>query len=426
VSAADRSPWSSNKLAHSAREAYERLRVLAADFSRWAATPTGADLWVDGLDAISSTPAPAFEVYLQHLVDGLGNARCEPGEWNHFVAGCQLFLQHCRSDSEAAFWHGLACVLSCFEVSGGPPKISSTDVAIVNDTLLYLLSPQHRSIRHIALFSRDYFFASTEEQAAERIVDIEEATVSVDLLTVRDLVRWRIDLRCLRDYASATSSSEWTPSGNLMTRAATTPELSKRLQVGLRETARRACRFSDESGSLEPGHLHEWYDPSWIPPTDLRAHVLDARLMARRLMVPETGRVSREFGDLASESSLLNRPYWESGSLILDTVDILNPQARASGLLRNTARCLAEFAVEVTNTTRSNAVRAECLEALSVILSAHRERESRSPVLFKSALERELSRLRSLTASEPGLQTRQLKRAASALRCSSIMLRGFL
>jgi hypothetical protein len=170
-----------------ARDAYAELarRCSSAD---WPADPVGADLWIDGLDAVRSTPSDIFDSYLQAYCRYRDRARQADD-----VPELELFddfLDACAQSSEQSCYHALCVGLALLAAAGGVPGVleGSADAVIVNDSVMYLLSPRYRAIRvsgyHAGARCRIGLPASNEFRPAECYFSIPEYAV-IDMTPLR-------------------------------------------------------------------------------------------------------------------------------------------------------------------------------------------------------------------------------------------------
>lgn len=314
-------------------ETFARLKKLASNFSGWSTTASGADLWVDGFDAITSTDHRVFESYwnlYRRVLPDHESSETIPTRLECLVCG-DIFLRHCRNAGADRFWPALAVQIAAFIATGGPPRLEAGHLSIVNDTILMILSrryrhsrflgfnrgvalswmdeeldldafrPEQRALRvagrillkedpirvqayninhdlaHIAFHSDLYLTPGrSRDEAARRFIRIEELCVSNDPLVLSDLLEWDIDLRMIDECSAGTSNQ---------------PEAIQRLARDESEylAARHALvdaavqtldRFLT-SGDLEgvrPAHPE-----SWVAPAELESHAIGAVTMADRL-----------------------------------------------------------------------------------------------------------------------------------------------
>ncbi len=134
------------------RAKFAELRALSRDFGRWESTPVGADLWVDGIDAVRNTPPSVFDAYVSALLElhrTLGRSTpLQLPTMREYLLTVDTLLAFCAQRQEE-MWPALAAGICVVHCCGGPPQLGviGHELTIVNDTLMLLLSPTYRAIR---------------------------------------------------------------------------------------------------------------------------------------------------------------------------------------------------------------------------------------------------------------------------------------
>jgi hypothetical protein len=129
---------------------FRELVELSHDPAAWVSDPTGANLWLDGLTAFRETSAEEFlslaTAFSSEWSDGIDrDASFELlpvmlDQWDQLIDGVP----------RGSFWPVLAIGMTLVEVLGGVPAVHEGETAVVNDTLLVLLSKRYRSVRFAA------------------------------------------------------------------------------------------------------------------------------------------------------------------------------------------------------------------------------------------------------------------------------------
>src|SRR3989442_9247012 len=88
--------------------AYLDLRGSIDELASWFLTPTGADLWIDGTDALRSTPPVVFSAYLSAFQRIVRETNSNEDRLTSQLACFDAFLDAVASLGEAPFLHGLA------------------------------------------------------------------------------------------------------------------------------------------------------------------------------------------------------------------------------------------------------------------------------------------------------------------------------
>lgn len=131
------------------------LRAQVRHADRFFSTRRGADLWIDGVDFIVSTPAPVLSAYCGQLAKHiqLTAPKGQLPEAVHFFAGFDEFLRRCAAAGEAYAYHALAAGLCCLDRFIPSLRRDALPFSVVNDSLLMLVSPHYRAIRCAAFNS---------------------------------------------------------------------------------------------------------------------------------------------------------------------------------------------------------------------------------------------------------------------------------
>ncbi|NEQ69309.1 MAG: hypothetical protein F6K21_28230 [Symploca sp. SIO2D2] len=142
-----------SKLISTVQDTYQDLisHLVPDELKNWVYTSRGADLWVDGTDALLAIR----QHYLPELTSDF-SALCKTNslelEFNKknlykILEIFDILSAKCCQERGNDFWEllgfGILLVYSC----GGIPKITEGQLCIVNDTVLCLLSKSYRKLR---------------------------------------------------------------------------------------------------------------------------------------------------------------------------------------------------------------------------------------------------------------------------------------
>lgn len=309
--------WASDKTA-----AYETLRRLADAPSVWLHDPRGARLWLDGLDAVRSTPPLVFSTYAEAFADVV--RRCHPNARDpddlgphDLLASAEAFLRALALDEDdTRVWHGLAVALASCERAADSLALGTG--VIINDVLLLIASPTYRAIRlaafndgvraivrrdlesgpfrpeygyfvatppyvvdhappfiqqyninhdvaHLVLFGDAYLRPiGTAAMTGELLLNAEEACCSLDLFVVAELRRLRKDLHALVEMRGVERGIRSGGTQSLLQTASADPATQRWYQYGLKSAAlRRVPAPSPVSSRLcgrddVPADIDDW------------------------------------------------------------------------------------------------------------------------------------------------------------------------
>lgn len=149
-----------NQALHEFRE----LRRRSKDPESFLSDAKTADCWVDGLDALRNTSETVAAQYISAVLDrytakhapAIETLPCILSAWDRLLAEVPLA-------SPGHLFPLIAAGIACIRCVGGPPKISKSNGAIVNDTIALLLSPSYRCVRFRA-FNEGALLLFVEEQ----------------------------------------------------------------------------------------------------------------------------------------------------------------------------------------------------------------------------------------------------------------------
>jgi hypothetical protein len=337
------------------RLAYDVLRRSSGDVAGWPNTSLGADLWVDGLDAIRSTSAADFSQTLESYQNyrqrvGLG----EHVDLSRELAAFDVFIEACAARSELAFYQALCLGLSILHAAGGTPDVlvRPSDAVIVNDSVMYLLSPLYRAIRvsgyhagaqaqvsvpasndfrpaecffsvpayavielspirvqhynvnhdlaHLGAFHDLYLHAVGDVDAtALALTTAEETCCALDLWTFAEAARFGVRLHLLDEMERLQVAwQEAQPEGPLR-RGSDSQPLRQRYRNGLMSVACGVLGHHDPSRwGPAPEDLHDW-----ISAAAIAGHVSWCREQARLLTNP----AFRRFAEVIAPDPLARR-----------------------------------------------------------------------------------------------------------------------
>jgi hypothetical protein len=243
--------WSRNK----AIKRYDLLARAIKKPSIFFESKLGADLWIDGYNALASTNSVLFLHYLNVFEEIHAKfAIFEHNPTAGMFKALDGMLLACSKAGEAEFLHALAvsiCVINSCDIT---PTLVGNRGAIINDTVAILLSPNYRAIRlaaynlgvviffneqqndklfapqhyqiffgrpiavkgkiwkcqfynvaheagHSVYFGDGYFQRhGNKYRTAQAFLAAEESLIGVDLLIYSELSRFDHDLHCLKEF----------------------------------------------------------------------------------------------------------------------------------------------------------------------------------------------------------------------------------
>jgi hypothetical protein len=327
--------------AESVREAYEQLRALADDFEGWCSSAIGADLWIDGVDAVRSTPPRIFDAYLGAFIEFKARLKAQTRGWADELSRFDSFIEALAGRGPAPFLHGLAVGMALIRALGGVPLVAEKGVAVVNDTLLALCSPTYRTIRtaaynagiraypidgeggvefrpeysafalhepylirslypirvqhfnvnhdlaHLAFFADCYIRPiGTEATTASLLLNAEEACCALDLRIVVELSRFDYPLHALEELRRI-ESGQRKGLESVFAAVAQDPPIARRLERGLKAAAQRT--LTQRSGLSRELAQREEPPPeldAWISERARRSHARYSTVLAARIHQP--------------------------------------------------------------------------------------------------------------------------------------------
>ncbi len=308
------------------RELYRDLRTRAADPQSWICSPWGADLWIDGLTAFRIVTPETFDAYLSAALEFLSKSghplrALTEGEAVAPIARLDPFLATAAERGPGSFWPALAVGLCLVRALGGAPRVETGDeMVIMDDSLLFLLSPSYRGIRlaaynaglrtrshrtgkqpvfrpeygyfrlhppnlvdaepprvpyynyshdlaHLVLFGDTYLRpVVSSEITASLLLNAEETVCTLDLVLMAELARFGIELHALSGLKKLEAGS-YEEKESVTRRVAGDPEQTTAYQVALKAAAQlhltAPSAVSEQIvGSAEiPGDLADWFHP---------------------------------------------------------------------------------------------------------------------------------------------------------------------
>lgn len=130
------------------KKSFSYLKKKIRTPNQFLVSDIGADLWVDGHDAIASTSSLIFNHYLDLFCETHKQInKTSKIHFESFFKTFDLLIHGIPKKDETIFMHVLAVGISTLHSLNGIPKLSAQKHAIVNDTILCLLSTQYRTIR---------------------------------------------------------------------------------------------------------------------------------------------------------------------------------------------------------------------------------------------------------------------------------------
>ncbi|MFJ6485927.1 hypothetical protein ACIQK6_38235 [Streptomyces sp. NPDC091682] len=342
-----------------------RLYRLADSNSAWLASAEGADLWVDGQDALLRTPVEMLQYYIHSfeiLVDRLRSHDAFKGGMVDLFEALQAHVVACTETlGKPGFMHSLAHALCVARSVHAAPL--TDDLEIVNDSLLMVLSRSYRLFRfnaynsgvtiryaadgwpafhpesgrlvvarrytpdlnprrvqqynvnhdmmHVVLFGDCYVRASSEgcRATARRLVLAEEASIALDLRIYRELARYGVRLHHLGEIEA--TESGWRPDGyhSVFAEIAPDPAESERLEIALK----RAAVDSVQSGGLPCPTIHARLQ-DWVASKAIASHAQWSRATAERNHSPAFRAAVDAIPSLDGQSLRLDSAAFENWS----------------------------------------------------------------------------------------------------------------
>ncbi|MGN2254297.1 hypothetical protein ACFWZ4_13030 [Frateuria sp. GZRe12] len=134
---------------------------------RFLTSRLGSDLWVDGVDALLSTPVEILQAYTSVLLRRIEReiAKSKKATILEFFAAFDDFLAYCVSRGESAIYHGLAAGMCTLRFFDSELRAGDIPFAVVNDSLMVLVCNQYRAVRFYAFNSGIEIYASTKNGA---------------------------------------------------------------------------------------------------------------------------------------------------------------------------------------------------------------------------------------------------------------------
>ncbi len=296
------------------------------DPEAWIYSALGADLWIDGLTVFRTVDEPTFDAYLEAFLGFAARAErplraLDAKRPAALVARFTPFLEACAEQGPRGFWPALAVGLCLVRAVGGPPRLETGDeLAILNDSLLFLVSPTYRGIRlaaynsglrtlagrtgkspvfrpeyghfhvhpptlvdaepprvpyynyshdlaHIVLFGDAYLRpVGTQETTASLLLNAEETVCTLDLVLAVELMRFGVDLHALTGLRNLEAGSkEGKP--NVAAKVAGDPDRVRAYQTALKASTQlhleaRSTVSNRIVGAVDiPPDLADWFHP---------------------------------------------------------------------------------------------------------------------------------------------------------------------
>lgn len=390
--------------------AHRDLLSLADDPERWIRSPVGLDLSVDGWTAITSARGDLFARFVDAFLDfcrreGTPLRFLDAGSFASLLARFEPFLEACAELGPGGFWPCLAVGLTLVQTLGGPPRIESSEAAVViGDSLLLVTSPSYRALRfaaynagvrtlctdrpklppfrpefgllllssgelvlqdprcvqyitvnhdlaHIVLFGDAYLRpAGSPAMTAALLLNAEETSCLLDLVMARDLGRFGVELRSLGDLLALEAGAE-KGRESLTRRAAMSRDSFVACQSALRAAAQGHLTASTpvseriREGVSIPPDLEDWFRPS-----TQGTHAAWNEGLSERIWNPDFQRLVSLLPPLAGHHENLlrfTRKTWEPGEPVLDPIPEPCPVSRSRGLLEYRLRFLVIRAAEL-------------------------------------------------------------------------------
>lgn len=390
------------------REVHRDLRRRAADPEAWIYSPVGTDLWMDGLATFRCVDEKLFDAYLKaflELLDRTGSRPLEAGALAAVLAKFDLFLKALAAHDPRSFRPALAVGLSLVQAMGGPPRIETGgELAILNDSLLFLLSPIYRGLRlsaynaglrtlarrtgkrpvfrpeyghfriqppnlidaeppripyynyshdlaHIVLFGDAYLRpVGTPATTASLLLNAEETVCTLDLVHVTELTRFGVELHAV-DTLKTIEAGPKQGRPSVTERVAQDAEEVNAYQAALKASAQSHLSTSTAAAerivdSVEiPEDLSDWFHP-----LSQRNHASWSEKLGRRVWHPVFQRfVSLLPPDAGHAANVVRfcRETFTPGEWIGGTIPEPDPEARAEGIVKHRLRFLVIRAAEV-------------------------------------------------------------------------------
>jgi hypothetical protein len=328
------------------REFHRDLRARAADPEAWIYSALGTDLWIDGLTVFRSVDEPTFDAYLESFLGFTARAgrplrTLDAKRPAALVARFAPFLEACAEQGPRSFWPALAVGLCMLRAVGGPPRLETGDeLAILDDSLVFLVSPTYRGIRlaaynaglrtlagrtgksptfrpeyghfhvhpptlvdaepprvpyynyshdlaHIVLFGDAYLRpVGTQETTVSLLLNAEETVCTLDLVLAVELMRFGVDLHALTGLRKLEAGSkEGKP--NVAAQVAGDPDRVRAYQVALKA----ATQLHLEARSTVTERIVDAVDipadlADWFHPSTQKMHAVWSEGLGRRVWNP--------------------------------------------------------------------------------------------------------------------------------------------
>ncbi|MFY9821643.1 MAG: hypothetical protein WAM82_09675 [Thermoanaerobaculia bacterium] len=406
------------------RDLHRDLRARAADPEAWIYSALGADLWIDGLTAFRTVDEPTFDAYLEAYLGFAARAGDPIRSLNEGRPAALLgrfapFLQACAEQGPRSFWPTLAVGLCLVRSLGGPPRLETGDeLAILDDSLLFLVSPTYRGIRlaayntglrtlagrtgksptfrpeyghfhlhppslidaeppripfynyshdlaHIVLFGDAYLRpVGTPETTASLLLNAEETVCTLDLVLAAELTRFGVHLHALTGLRKLESGSK-VGKPSVTVQAAGDPDRVRAYQVALKAAAQlhlgtRSTVTERIVDSVDiPADLADWFDP-----LTQKMHASWAESLGRRVWHPVFQRLVSLLPPQPEHTANLLRfcgETFSSGRWIEEPLQEPCREARQKGILLYRLRFLVIRAAEAAVQLSADGLASEAL-----------------------------------------------------------------
>jgi hypothetical protein len=341
-----------------AAEGYRTCRQGIGDLTAWLETPWGADLSIDGAQALGAAGSELFASYSGCLDDVESEMRYARSRLDQLQT-LEAFVEACASvHGEAGFWPALGVAL-CAAHKLEPAPLAE-GLAVVNDSLLLILSPTYRQIRftaynqgirvrvasasgapfrpetrlltidpaylitgatarvqqynvnhdlvHIVLFGDCYVDAAgTVQETTDLLVNAEETSIALDLRVFAELARFGVELHHLREIEQ--TESGWTPQVRL--------SLAREVAASAQDRHRLEAQLKHVALCVARGHAagcHLLRVDRWVSLRALRAHAKWCHEIAERNHRPAFRRAVAHLSPSPAQRALLRRAMNEHWS----------------------------------------------------------------------------------------------------------------
>ena len=407
-----------------ASQIFRELRSLSVSPSGFLESQIGADLWVDGYDAVASTSPQAFDRYLaafSELLDRTHSSLSEQIELTSSLRIFDTFLKVNCDRGEAAFWNALTVGICVLHALGGVPQLCSEPHVVVNDTVMTLVSRNYRAVRfqafndgaqfkviakqdddlfrpefgqfsigaplvvydelpkiqfyniahemcHVILLGDTYIrTVGTPQTTATLLLCAEEAVIGLDLLMMRELCRFGIDLHAAHEFRGIEPGMQASVQVSTASYAASDPQRILHYQIGLKVAAQNELEINTGIGRMISQRCAPPFDiDEWISKRARSKHIRGARAIAESTSSAAFQQiVSFLPQDEWQFQNLLSTTYteWTWGDQIFGmNVPQLSSELRRHGIRRHALRFLVIRAAEIARYFESR--RSECLTGL--------------------------------------------------------------